>query len=1475
MRPTGARRSGDEYQDLVAAEAMLKILKYPSRYEWVKLEVREAGKLDDVLVRQQDGVLEATQVKYSTDPLRPGDPWTWEKLLDKSNRRKSLIQDWCESVKKLEQSYCRVEPRLFSNRRCGDGFYVGHDGLIEVDLTDPGILDEIRTQLGEDTDDFLSRFRFQVDEQDLDGYDGRLLREFHRLGGLEIGWLGLKDAIRSWIRCDRVPENGEIRLKDIREACRWYRLSSLSQNFEVPPDYTLPPDFHEKFLEQIVQCDGSTIVLTASPGAGKSTYLSYLVRELKDKDHPVVRHHYALQSPITPSERFRARRVAESLMANMQDELSGYLGYLTNDNPDPTRLRSWITQVGQQLRETEKSLVVVVDGLDHVWRADDSKQQLSEFFDQLIPVPEGIVLVVGTQTVSDCQLPVSLLSVAPTEQWVTLPGLDSSAIQGWLDLRYQLKGSKPPSSRNQFHLAEVAESLHTKTDGHPLLLRYVVEQIEGSHEQLSVSAVNSISEEFGGSVEKYYRYLWLNLTEEARDCVLLLAQADFPWPSGALEKCLLLAGYERSSTLNALSSIRHLLGQDALGRQAFHNSLLVFAKQHPEFADREAHLRDAVIKWLETDAPEYLRTSHLWMLKSEAGDDESLLSGTDRQWVVEALASGHPPSELARVLQTAAWRAIEKGDFPTYVDRGILADYVAAIKHQDEATRWMFATQLQIGTDDYLEARSIAGMDQISDSHLLEFAKHLHASDENAELASDENAELENCIREFHQRKQRGFYDITGSIEGDGWQLLTPELVEITDISARYFVNGLRNCLPEDEWEAIVERWTSGLRRTGKVYPAIEALDHDLGSDVRRCLSRHVLLQSVTEAIKVSSTVQAKMDPMYGALYLLFHIREVPGYLLEEPTAPEITFSFSSGDVLSQISRYVHHLFFFLVASEIHSPGLTERWEPAPQMESWLGTCLTRLAGGAKRVAEARLNDARIPVAAAYDATHLLDHPPLDQSVVPNWRSLALRIALQTITEDLLAFMSAAGGASELNSEELKSIASHRFTGSRQVVAWIADGVFDVSSSTLENFCTSMDAELASFVESFSDRAEIYALLSNICARHGLVDKAEKYLLTAAENLIGYGYHKDLILHTGLRAIAATATVSDVERSWWCRLAPGVAAIQEFTDGDETRYLPAQLGAVLLRFDPHLAVEYVRTLVSSGRGIEVGLLMDQMIRYGDLAEPAANSLFSTCIKASSIRTLEQLASGGDELADDILWCLPDNSSGTSDTGTASTNQLGRNSLPAEDESLDQDWYLDYPPEMLEKFVMDISRLPPYKRNDKFGLWLQLWLESERAIEALEVVEPYILEDERFSVSNDVLVAVRNVGGRSRSFRWLVKAQRTNSGWMMFWSSFDETRERWDMLKNDYPEKWHDFLLESIKPTLGSSHWFGGIIAHLIEYLIYVGRIEDARATTNQLVETISQLTSGQDLPSPEWTKKRGWTLMGWFRSCFGVRTKWL
>ena len=128
---TGARRSGDDYQDLVAAEALRRLLKHPSRYRWVKFEAREAGTLDDVLVLRADGTVEASQVRYSTDPLRSGDSWTWQKLLEQPKGRLSLIEAWHKSVAKLDETYETTEPRLVSNRRAGDDLLLTPRGYVD------------------------------------------------------------------------------------------------------------------------------------------------------------------------------------------------------------------------------------------------------------------------------------------------------------------------------------------------------------------------------------------------------------------------------------------------------------------------------------------------------------------------------------------------------------------------------------------------------------------------------------------------------------------------------------------------------------------------------------------------------------------------------------------------------------------------------------------------------------------------------------------------------------------------------------------------------------------------------------------------------------------------------------------------------------------------------------------------------------------------------------------------------------------------------------------------------------------------------------------------------------------------------------------------------------------------------------------------------------------------------------------------
>ena len=61
-------------------------------------------------------------------------------------------------------------------------------------------------------------------------------------------------------------------------------LQVMYEEFPFPKDFVLPSkEFHANLLEEIEKTSSNCIVITANPGVGKSTYLSYLHEELNQK----------------------------------------------------------------------------------------------------------------------------------------------------------------------------------------------------------------------------------------------------------------------------------------------------------------------------------------------------------------------------------------------------------------------------------------------------------------------------------------------------------------------------------------------------------------------------------------------------------------------------------------------------------------------------------------------------------------------------------------------------------------------------------------------------------------------------------------------------------------------------------------------------------------------------------------------------------------------------------------------------------------------------------------------------------------------------------------------------------------------------------------------------------------------------------------------------------------------------------------
>lgn len=154
------------------------------------------------------------------------------------------------------------------------------EGFIDLtNVTETDTRQNILLQLGDEDAAiaFFSRLRFELNEPNLNELEDSLQKRFRRLGGIEQGWQSLKNEVRQWIcfKNDPAPD-GRIRLADIRAAALWYQLKSLPQDFKVPSDYVLPSEeFNQQIMQSVLARRQGCLVLTASPGVGKSTYASW------------------------------------------------------------------------------------------------------------------------------------------------------------------------------------------------------------------------------------------------------------------------------------------------------------------------------------------------------------------------------------------------------------------------------------------------------------------------------------------------------------------------------------------------------------------------------------------------------------------------------------------------------------------------------------------------------------------------------------------------------------------------------------------------------------------------------------------------------------------------------------------------------------------------------------------------------------------------------------------------------------------------------------------------------------------------------------------------------------------------------------------------------------------------------------------------------------------------------------------------
>lgn len=369
IKNTAITAAGYIYQNRQGLKVLCDWLDAPARYSGVKFEcddetIAPMG-LDDIVVERSDGPVDLQQVKFTPDPDAHLLSWDW--LLEKTGktaRSRSMLRKWFDAFKKLDPK--RIgEISLTTNRRPDAAIEACLDaGRISFAKIPEPRCSEVIAELGSasDCEEFFSQLRIRHSDK---GYvtlehevDARL-----RMHGTPEGIAILKNVALNWATQKNFPApDGWITLVEVRAILRASPPAPLPEDFVVPKGYEVPDEtFHKEFVLNTIGAAGKAIVLTGPPGRGKSTYLSALCDTLTERDIPTVRHHYFLSTTERGRDRVNSYVVEQSIRAQVEKFHEGVPGAAGG-------LRSLLEACASYYKGLGKPFVLVLDGLDHVWR---------------------------------------------------------------------------------------------------------------------------------------------------------------------------------------------------------------------------------------------------------------------------------------------------------------------------------------------------------------------------------------------------------------------------------------------------------------------------------------------------------------------------------------------------------------------------------------------------------------------------------------------------------------------------------------------------------------------------------------------------------------------------------------------------------------------------------------------------------------------------------------------------------------------------------------------------------------------------------------------------------------------------------------------------------------------------------------------------------------------------------------------------
>lgn len=1406
--------------------------------------------LDDIVAESGvDGCLHLTQVKLTVDSDDDDNALAWDWLLSTA-QGKSLLQKWNSALQRTGAN--RVSrASLFTNRRPDREFDAVLDAERKVILSKvpPDVRQKIDAQLDHGSVRlFFSLFQFDHSKHDYDAIGKLLVDRFVPNHGSIQGYHALRVSAQDWaVRKAFPPPDGKITIDLIRSTLSAVRPAPLQQDFRIPKSYQ-PPDrtFLKSFHHRLMSGNENILAVWGSPGQGKSTFLSFYCSALAKQNVPYIRHHYFLTLGDT-SDRFSLHEVANSLISQME---SRHLEFIQNMPSGGEHLRDWIEACAAGYAKQGKRFVVVIDGLDHVWRENArDKRPLDSLFRLLFPPIQNVTLVLGTQPVPDEQLPSQLQVHAQDSQWIELPRMSLTAVGHWLEAqlaasRFELMHDSPEQHTEL--LFELTEAFHSVTFGHPLHLTYTFEYLSTEKRRLTRDDVLGSDPCPSGDIRRYYSTLWNRLSFPGKDALHLATAAEFIWPTNGLGECTgVLASDVRKE-------IGFMFYNSEVGIMPFHGSLLAFVSELPEHNKRVFELLPRVAEWLEQSAPKYLRWAWLWLINAKVGKRNELEDTPNRQWMLDSLAQGYPVDQVLRILRSAGQSCFINLKLDRAVELCLLTDRLEYSSNQQfDSPERMYRCTFELNDDKYALKTLAANLSTLSILDLyvvgqqyISLNRPLEAAEcqEEIRLRINERIELVGMKDDEYQRASKAFLDLSASTLN----------FDPASVISQWRRRSLRS-------QALFHYFLRRLACKKDPLRLLELAAHPMPHRMRYAVEGATVRAAsyAGAAIETDSRFRRfDRNPLVGIWCILRGAR-VPalkiGKLIIPPRNTEYRPSFD------YVAAFFAHFFFNVLFETLkvqgNDPLLTK---PDCGTRTWAKQGIDALyetaIDAAKAIEEGGFPDTAIIYRTMPPLSSFPGHEEFD-----DYKSL--RRSMWDITRDLALLGQPRRQTVFFDRHELTVMRqSANFVFDGWAEEYLVDGIEMMELGVADEFIRDESQNQRKQFSEFGPRSESALLLCDLSLLCGLRELAREMLVRALRCICGYGQRKDIALPVFMDSLEEVAGW-DREFTVAClrRIVPIVDTILETTDGKGTRHTRIQLADFFLQFLPERFPSYLKHLLRDGGWHVADSVTAKLIDFTKNS-PAAFRIASFGIfEEESTKRLRLLTESADPIvSSNALHSLNENTT-LYGFESAVDPPVARHGSP-EEISLSIAEKVDvsqFGPDELSK-LLNYETTPGHivREAESLGTWAKYWTGEGKGAEILTSIRK-AMNDSALRLDGDKVLDLAfeislSLEGPQKAYRWLVDSHIQNSGWSVFYSE-EQAKRRFMLVKKYYHNKWAKFLVDSARTKYQDDDSVPFVpTERLVDFLVIIEKLDVAREIVAVMLKSLEEDFADQPLRFPKW-----------------------